>query len=540
MRIGRCSDLSSLHAALAVGAVAALTLLALSAQARGAMRMDYGDAPDGADARYSIAVSGKFPSLLASSGPRHRRGGPSLGIGRDKEGDSKQVDRDRFDDGVSLDRLGQCGTSRLTVLIDTRRVPARLLRRHDLYLNSWFDWDRSGMWGEANGCPGVAVLRNNEWSIVNQRISGKAFLRNRVRAFSFRFKAGRHVGEFWMRTTLTLGQKLPIDALSRSGGATVKPFAYGETEDYLVQGSPDLPPEFPDPSGKGKKKETKKEKKEREEREEKELEEKPFRVSCLPNPATVEHGRAVTVRFFLKDEGKGPIFGKQLSPKRPGGNRTRIVRHRNQRGVPRGYFRAAGFRFQSRHRDARKNPVERRVVKFSFTRGKRTQKLACVVNVIHEKIVKPKKPHKPAPVQPAPPAPGPQPQPGPGGGQSGGEQQSLRAKGTHAQEGPQQYRMEVAFDQPVDGFRIKLTGAPPPTIVEVGTQTGFGIDCVVDGQSVLCTGSVGANLLALCSVQFDAPVDPTELEGRLELYGIQGGVEKGPFQMQAGPPVIIT
>jgi|GEM_PF-2784191 len=539
MRTGR-SDHPTLWGGIATGLIAATALLAITAQAQGATQMDYGDAPDGAGARYSIAVTGEFPSLLASKGPRHRSSGPSLGVGRDREGDSKQVDRDRFDDGVSLERLGRCKTSVLTVLIDTRRIPERLLRKRDLYLNSWFDWDRSGVWGETNGCPSAEPLRNNEWAIVNQRISGKAFLKERVRAFSIKFKAGLHSREFWTRVTLTLGQKLPIDAASRSGGASVSPYAYGETEDYLIRGGSGPPPEFPDRSGKGKKKEKKKEREEREEREEKELEEKPFKVSCLPNPATVEHGKSVKVRFSVVDEGKGPIFGRTLSKKSTPDYRTRVLRHSNQKGVPNGYFRAAGFSFRSKKRDARTNPVERKVISFSFVRGKVKQLLKCAVTVIHEKIVKPKKPHKPPPVQPLVPPPGPQPQPGPGGGQSGGEQQPLQAKGTYAQEGPQQYKMEAAFNQSVDGFRIRLTGALPPTIVKVVTQTGFGIDCVVDGQSVLCTGSVGANLLALCSVQFDAPVEPTKLEGRLELYGIQGGMEKGPFQMQAGSPVIVT
>lgn len=535
-----------------VGALVAVTaLLALAAQAQGATRMDYGDAPDGADARYSVAVTGKFPSLLSSSGPRHRQSGPSLGIGRDKEGDSKQVDRDRFDDGVSLDRLGQCSTSQLTVLIDTRRIPARLLRKHDLYLNSWFDWDRSGVWGEANGCPGVALLRNNEWSIVNQRISGKAFLRNRVRAFSFRFKAGRHVGELWMRATLTLGQKLPINPLSRSGGATSKPFAYGETEDYLIQRSPGEPPEFPDPSGKEKKKEKKKEKekkeKEKKEKEEKEREEKekkegvggPFRVSCIPNPATVEHGKAVKVRFFVKDEGKGPIFGKTLSKKRTRAYRARVLRHRNQRGVPRGYFRAAGFSFKSRQRDKRANPVERHVMTFGFQRGKVKQVLKCLVNVIHDKIVKAKKPHRPKPVPPAPPVVPPPdssgsigPFPSSGDAGSGNEEQqpSVQGQGSHQPTGdPQQFQMILMFNQDVDGYRIKLKGGAPPEIIEV--QSPPGLECEVDGESVLCTGAIPANMLITHQVKFDPPPGPTGLDGRLELCAIQDGEEIGPFPM---------
>lgn len=527
MHVGRRSGRLTLWM-LAAGLIASLAMLAIAAQAHAAPRMDYGDAPDGADARYSIPVTGKFPSLLASSGPRHKSSGPSLGIGRDKEGDSKQVDRDRFDDGVSLDRLGQCGTSRLTVLVDTRKIPAKLLKKHDLYLNSWFDWDRSGAFGEANGCPGVDLLRNNEWAIVNQRIAGKAFLPKRVRAFSFKFKGGLHRGEFWTRATLTLGQKLPIDAASRSGGATAAPYAYGETEDYLVQRSPDDPPVF-DESGKEKKKEKEEKEKEEKERKEKEEAEGPFSVSCIPNPASVEHGRAAIVRFFIKDEGKGLIFGKQLSPKAPGGNKTRILRHPNQKGVPQGYFRASGFRFKSSHRDARLNPVERHVVKFSFTRGKTKQILRCLVYVIHDKIVEPKKQHMPKPVPPAvvqPPVP-PPPAPPP-------VVKQVQGQGFYQQDNinPQLYHMGVQFDQDVEGFRIKLNGEPPPTIFNAQSPD-LGVACEVDTpQSVLCTGSIEADALVGVMVEFDPAPTPSSLEGRLELYAIQGGQEKGPFPMQ--------
>lgn len=486
MGIGRRFECPSLYGLLAAGLIASLALLAIAAQAQGAP-MDYGDAPDGAGARYSTPVIGKFPSRLASNGPRHRSSGPSLGPRRDKEGDSKQVDRDRFDDGVSLDRLRRCGTSVVTVLVDTRRIPAKLLRRHDLYLNSWFDWDGNGAWGEFNGCPGADPLRNNEWSIVNQRISGKAFLRKRVRAFSFKFKGGAHRGEFWMRTTLTLGQKLPINAASRSGGATAKPFAYGETEDYLYRrSSPNEPPppEFEDESGEGKKGGGKKGGgKKGGGKGKKPKGEGPFRVGCLPGITALEHGKAATVRFLIWDEGKGHIFGRRLSPRKPGGNRVRITRHSNQRGVPQGFFRGAGFRFVSRHRDARHNPIEAHVVRFGFLRGKSQQVLRCLVLVIHDKIVKPKKPHRPPPVQPVPPPPPPPPPPKPsGGGQSGSggeeqqseeQQQEVNGAGAYqSTEDPVVYAMGVQFDQDVEGFRIKLKGGPPPDIVGVVEQPG--------------------------------------------------------------------
>lgn len=518
MRTGRISDQASLRSLFAAATIGCIGLLTLASSAQAAPKMDYGDAPDGANARYSIPVLGKFPSLKASNGPRHRSSGPSLGPRRDREGDSKQVDRDRFDDGVSLDRLSRCGTSQITVLIDTRRIPKRLLRTNDLYLNSWFDWDRSGTWGEVNGCPNVDPLRNNEWAIVNQRISGKAFLTQRVRAFSFRFTGGLHSGEFWFRTTLTLGQKLPIDAASRSGGATAKPFAYGETEDYLYRRSPNEPPppEFEDESGEGEKgKEGKGEGKEPKGQ-------GPFRVGCVPNPVVVEHGRARTVRFLIRDGGKGLIFGRRLSPREPGGNRVRVTRHSDQRGVPQGFFRGSGFHFQSRHRDARHDPIETHVVRFSFVRGKFKQVLRCMVIVIHNKIVKPKKPHRPAAVAPAPPAAGPPPPPP--------QAPSVQGQGLYQQntEFPQNFNVVVQFDQDVEGFVIKLKGGPPPDISTPGVTCQKG----VDGQSVHCTGNLKANTQAQLVVQFDPPPAPGELDGRLELYAIQGGVEKGPFPMQ--------
>jgi hypothetical protein len=511
MRFGLRPSCPTAWSPLLAGLTVSIALLLFAAQAHGAPRMDYGDAPDGADARYSIPVVAGFPSLLASSGPRHRGPGPSLGIRRDKEGDSKQVDRDRFDDGVSLDRIRRCKTSQVTVLVDTRRIPARLLRKRDLYLNAWFDWDRSGSWGEWNGCPTAKPLLNNEWSIVNQKFSGKSFLKQRVRAYTLKFKGGLHSGEFWFRTTLTLGQRLPIDAASRSGGATAKPFAYGETEDYLYRRSPNEPPppEFEDESGEGKKGKGG-------EGEGKEPKgQGPFRVSCAPNPVAVGHGRARTVRFLIRDEGKGFIFGRRLSPREPGGNRVRVTRHSDQRGVPQGFFRGSGFHFQSRHRDARHDPIEIHVVRFSFVRGKFKQVLRCMVIVIHNKIVKPKKPHRPAAVPPA--------------------MKRVQGFGAYQQSSAfaQNYHVSVQFDQDAEGFRIKLKGGPPPTIVNAGSLSG-GVNCekAPDGQSVLCTGSLKAGTQAQLVVQFDPPPAPGELDGRLELYAIQGGVEKGPFPMQ--------
>jgi hypothetical protein len=334
-----------------------------------------------------------------------------------------------------------------------------------------------------------------------------------------------------------LGQKLPIDAASRSGGASGSPYAYGETEDYLVRHRFGPPPEFPDDSGKGKK-ETKKEKKKREKREKEEKEKKemevgPFEVSCIPNPATVEHGRSVKVKFAVKDEGKGAIFGKTLSKRSTPDYRTRVLRHSNQRGVPNGYFRAAGFSFTSKKRDKRANPVEREVITFRFVRGKVKQVLKCVVTVIHEKIVKPKKPHKPAKVQPAqlPSQPQPQPQPGP---TTGGEQNPINGQGFYQQTGPAKVKIDVQFDQEIESFRIHLKGAPPPQFTGVENETP-GINCAVtpDHLSIECTGNVKPAQLA----SLEALIDPVllsaaDLEGRLEVFPKQGGVERAPLPVQ--------
>jgi len=360
-----------------------------------------------------------------------------------------------------------------------------------------------------------------------------------VRAFSFRFMGGRHSAEFWARFTLTLGQKLPIDAASRSGGATGSPYAYGETEDYLIQRNFGPPPEFPDDSGKGKKEtkkeKKKKEKKEKEEKEKEEMEVGPFTISCLPNPATVEHGRSVKVKFFVKDEGKGPIFGRTLSKKSTPDYRTRILRHSNQRGVPNGYFRAAGFSFRSKKRDKRANPVERRVIKFKFVRGKVRQVLKCAVTIIHEKIAKPKKPHKPAPVQPLPPgqsgggqAPGGQPA-------TGGERNPVHGQGFYHHVGSNQFSFQAVFDQDVEGFRLHLKGTGPPSqITNAFTEPSAPCKVTVDltQMSVLCEGSIKAGQNAPIEVQFDAGPGPEGLGSHLELFGIQGGTEQGPFPVQ--------
>jgi len=103
--------------------------------------------PDFGDAR-----DPSYPSLLASNGARHLDFGYEwLGPSVNGEIDSKQVDRDEYDDGVRfLDG---------SIVVDIRT--SGLAGRYDIndrdkviYLNAWIDWDRDGDWKD----PGDKVI----------------------------------------------------------------------------------------------------------------------------------------------------------------------------------------------------------------------------------------------------------------------------------------------------------------------------------------------------------------------------------------------
>ncbi|MBI2912090.1 MAG: hypothetical protein HYY05_08095 [Chloroflexi bacterium] len=221
---------------------------------------DFGDAPDGGPVGYSAgAGTGSFPSLRRSDGARHASVAFEwLGDAVDAEEDSRQVDRDSFDDGVAL-RLDRCAASRLAVKVSVanRADPAHpYSSRPDqtLYLNALFDWNRDGRWGGADGCA-------PEWAVQNQPIDVSTWADDvRAQTVNVSFTGGAQADELWYRVTLTYGQQ--VSAWDGRGS-----FGFGETEDSLVQ-----PPEGGDPDY--------------------------FNIDCWPKPLEIPHGGGGAIYIY--------------------------------------------------------------------------------------------------------------------------------------------------------------------------------------------------------------------------------------------------
>lgn len=228
--LGGCSDriarpparTPTLYAAIL--GVAALFLALLAAGGAGATQpADYGDAPDTSPTGYPAQVLGLFPAVNSSNGPRHTKAGQLvLGAQVDRERDSRQVNRDRFDDGFSA-QLTRCAESTLRFTIDATKLPAALKTPgHVAVLNAWFDFDRSGEWKGSSPCPSG---RAAEHAVRNQAVPLESFAATPVQTIEVKITAGQQVRGIWQRASLTLDERF---ASSASTGR----FQHGETEDY--------------------------------------------------------------------------------------------------------------------------------------------------------------------------------------------------------------------------------------------------------------------------------------------------------------------
>lgn len=256
------------------GGLVALLLCATPLAA--AAGLDYGDAPDGRQT--GIGLLGRFPSLLASDGARAADVSQAwLGEGVDVEEDSRQVDRDRLDDGV-LVRLTPCAES--TALVEVT-VPAAS-RGGTGYLNLFFDWDRSGSWGGQDACA-------PEWRVRNVPVD-LAAQAGTTRVYEIRFRAGKETTGLWHRAILSVGQRLTSEA---GAGA----LAAGEVEDYVI----------PRPKRGGR-----------------------FGARCDPSPLVIQHGQAGLIRI-RPTPGSAAITSVGLANSTPGRTGPRGARTGSRR-----------------------------------------------------------------------------------------------------------------------------------------------------------------------------------------------------------------
>lgn len=352
--------------ASALGSAALLLWAAPSLAAGGST--DFGDAPDGAKAGVGKKPKaiGSFPSKAATPGPRHSSiGSFFLGRSVDGETDSEQVDKDPFDDGAEA-TLSSCGASTLEVALNGTALPAATrTSAHTAYVNAWFDWNGDGDWADASdGC-------RAEWAIQNLPVDMSALSADGVTLLPIGFIAGKRTKEIWFRVTLTLDEPV-VSPISR--GPAI-PYVQGETEDYFI-GTPG-PPIFDggDDDGGGGGGGGKKGK---------------FKVSCIPNPALIFHGGSAKVKFGIADTGKGHIFGVvDGKPSAKTGKFKLIPKKPQPKGVPPGFKAMEGFSFKSSQVDPPIR-IQKASFKFSFRRGNQSQKLTCVIYIIHISIQLPK------------------------------------------------------------------------------------------------------------------------------------------------------
>ena len=181
---------------------------AVLAPAAGAVP-EFGDAPDGRMTGYlQGARVGGFPSLSANGGAHAIETRTAhLGTSVDREPDSHQVNRDAYDDGVTV-ALSPFGAS--TAIFEVERAPTAT---GVAYLNLFFDWNRNGRWGDAN-----------EWVVQNQPIT-LGLLPPRSRHTTF-FRAHSLRDGVWYRAILTVNEQWKNASAAGS-------FAAGEVEDYF-------------------------------------------------------------------------------------------------------------------------------------------------------------------------------------------------------------------------------------------------------------------------------------------------------------------
>lgn len=182
---------------------------------------DFGDAPDPG-----------FPSLLAGDGVRHATSLLEwLGEGVDQELDSRQVDDDRYDDGVEAGPFTTCDRADLNVVVTVanRQEPEHPYdAEHRLYLNVLVDWDADGSWGGRVSCPHGSLA--SEWAVRNLPIDVSSWPGGSTSAVvPLQFPAGPQAGQLWARFTLSYQEVIAGDDWDGRGA-----FSFGETEDYLL------------------------------------------------------------------------------------------------------------------------------------------------------------------------------------------------------------------------------------------------------------------------------------------------------------------
>jgi len=197
-------------------------------------KYDFGDAPD-------VPVC-TYPSWFRSNGARHfDTSNEWLGPWVDIEPDSRQVDRDLFDDGVRIaGSLVPGGTLTITVDISTSGVPGRYnIADPDMvmYLNGWIDWNCDCDWKD----PGDKVIGTGS-PTGTQMFAGPARVVYTVPV------PGDPCCPTWARFRLDYAEDVGLNPQSWTHLSLLQDEGqalYGEVEDYVLPCPPSGVPVFP-------------------------------------------------------------------------------------------------------------------------------------------------------------------------------------------------------------------------------------------------------------------------------------------------------
>ncbi|MBV9787573.1 MAG: hypothetical protein JOZ51_05335 [Chloroflexi bacterium] len=230
-------------------------------EAKTAPRPDLGDAPD-SNNNFAVAMqyfpssgSAQFPTVFFAgtqpTGPKHFNtqtlyflGTSSIGggitcedqadVGADCDGPNNLdpganvADQDRGDDGPDWTSLGPitgCQPMQYKYLVTV--LPGAPTTA---YVNSWYDFNQSGRWGDIFPCGRFTV---DEWIVQNQLIT---FPGPGVYAFAtpvFQAAQNPSTDRRWARITLS-DTPLPNTVPSHMGSGPAQGWVLGETEDYQL------------------------------------------------------------------------------------------------------------------------------------------------------------------------------------------------------------------------------------------------------------------------------------------------------------------
>ncbi|MBV9787572.1 MAG: hypothetical protein JOZ51_05330 [Chloroflexi bacterium] len=254
---------SALILGLTLSATALRAVQPQGVQAQASPAPDLGDAPD-SNNNFGIAMTygppappAQFPTVFwganPATGPKHFNspllyylGNSTTGgtitcenqadVGADCDGvnnivpNTNTADQDKGDDGpvwASMGGITACQPKQYRYFVTvTSGGP------YTAYVNSWYDFNQSGNWGQIFGCGSLTV---DEWIVKNQAINlpGPG-----VYVFSTPvFNAAPNPATYprWARITLSDTPLSPNSPDARRGSGQINGWKLGETEDYRLQ-----------------------------------------------------------------------------------------------------------------------------------------------------------------------------------------------------------------------------------------------------------------------------------------------------------------